>query len=71
MSPLYTMKCNQCRKVDEYLLAICESDTEVQCSKCGSLISRENNRVFLNTDAPAVHGETVVRQQKPARKKIK
>lgn len=62
--PMYRMKCNNCKKTDEYLMAICETDVEIPCSKCKEPLTRENNRVFLSSDAPAIRGETVVRIQK-------
>ena len=62
--PLYKCKCFKCGKIEEYLLAICEDDVEVDCPKCGAKLTRKNNRYFSAEDAPAIHGETVVGKTK-------
>lgn len=62
--PIYSLCCNKCKHVSEHLLAIAENDTVVLCPKCGSGLTRDVNRTYKSTDAPAIRGATVVREQK-------
>lgn len=60
--PLYDLLCPDCKKVSEYLLGICENDTEVQCTNknCKTLLTRDKNTTYTSEGAPSVVTQTGV-----------
>ncbi len=60
--PIYDLLCPKCKKVDEYLLGITESDTKIKCSNknCKQMLTRDEHRTYSSEGAPSVVTETGV-----------
>ena len=55
--PLYSLECDSCDHLDEYLQEVKDTDVEVACENCGRPLTRRDNRAYY-ADRIAIRGDT-------------
>jgi len=55
---IFTLSCDGCGFIDEYVFDALEENKHCPCEKCGDVLYTKQNRIYLN-DIPQINGETV------------